>query len=305
MKININFDWAVLTSIFTIFLYWCGYCYYIGYLSFYHHNLDAFDIPLASTVIQGMLTGYKAWCPLVAILIIFSYVSSISKKQWLYWIVRSIGLTVNLLIVIYSLSLHYLIAYLRKLDIRVKTKKFIMKNTPSLLKVIWHNIAQFFIKLGKLIYKKDKEIEVTTTSLLTKFNLTQPQIKKSIFEDDQSKSTSQNFDFDFSFFVHYSILLVLLLAMIKGLQVGQELIDRGKDVAKERFTLTKSYVGRDRPDSKLNIYPQVEIDGVTTEEKLFLTTMCLKSLCLVTDQNKNAKIYEAKQIKLMNQQVKN
>ncbi|AZN68672.1 hypothetical protein DX910_10910 [Acinetobacter haemolyticus] len=69
--------------------------------------------------------------------------------------------------------------------------------------------------------------------------------------------------------------------------------------------MTKSYVGRDRPDSKLNIYPQVEIDGVTTEEKLFLTTMCLKSLCLVTDQNKNAKIYEAKQIKLMNQQVKN
>lgn len=112
MKININFDWAVLTSIFTMFLYWCGYCYYIGYLSFYHHNLDAFDIPVASTVIQGMLTGYKAWCPLVAILIIFSYISSISKKQWLYWIVRGIGLTVNLLIIIYSLSLYYLVNYL-------------------------------------------------------------------------------------------------------------------------------------------------------------------------------------------------
>lgn len=303
MKININFDWAVLTSIFTMFLYWCGYCYYIGYLSFYHHNLDAFDIPVASTVIQGMLTGYKAWCPLVAILIIFSYISSISKKQWLYWIVRGIGLTVNLLIIIYSLSLYYLVNYLRKLNIRVKTKEFLRKRTPSILKLIWQKIAQFFIMCGKLIYKKDKEVEVTTTGLLTKLNLTQPQIKKSIFEDDESKSTSQNFDFDFSFFVHYSILLVLLLAMIKGLQVGQDLINRGKEVAKERFTLTQSYVGRDQPNGDLGIYPQVEVDGVTTKEKLFLTTMCLKSLCLVTDENKNAKIYEAKQIKVMNQQV--
>ncbi|MDH0032094.1 MULTISPECIES: hypothetical protein [unclassified Acinetobacter] len=156
---------------------------------------------------------------------------------------------------------------------------------------------------GKLIYKKDKEVEVTTTGLLTKLNLTQPQIKKSIFEDDESKSTSQNFDFDFSFFVHYSILLVLLLAMIKGLQVGQDLINRGKEVAKERFILTQSYVGRDQPNGDLGIYPQVEVDGVTIKEKLFLTTMCLKSLCLITDENKNAKIYEAKQIKVMNQQV--
>lgn len=303
MKININFDWAVLTSIFTMFLYWCGYCYYIGYLSFYKHNLDAFDIPVASTVIQGMITGYKAWCPLVAILIIFSYVSSISKKQWLYWLIRGIGLTTNLFIIIYSLSLYYLVNYLRKLNIKVKTKEFLRKSTPSILKLIWQKTTHFLITCGKKIYKKDKEIEVTTTGLLTKLNLTQPQIKKSIFEDDESKSTSQNFDFDFSFFVHYSILLVLLLAMIKGLEVGQELINKGKEVAKERFTLTQSYVGRDQPNRDLSIYPQVEVDGVTTNEKLFLTTMCLKSLCLVTDQNKNAKIYEAKQIKVMNQEI--
>lgn len=303
MKININFDWAVLTSIFTMILYWCGYCYYIGYLSFYNHNLDAFDIPVASTVIQGMITGYKAWCPLVAILIIFSYVSSISKKQWLYWLIRGIGLTTNLLIIIYSLSLYYLVNYLRKLNIKVKTKEFSRKSTPSIVKLIWQKIAQFFIMCGKLIYKKDKEIETTTTGVLTKLNLTQPQIKKNIFEDDESKSTSQNFDFDFSFFVHYSILVVLLLAALKGLEAGQELINKGKEVAKEGFTLTQSYVGRDQPNLDLGIYPQVEVDGVKTNEKLFLTTMCLKSLCLVTDQNKNAKIYEAKQIKVMNQKV--
>ena len=57
MKININFDWAVLTSIFTFFLYWCGYWYLTGYLEFYNFDLDAFDIPVVSTILQGIVTG--------------------------------------------------------------------------------------------------------------------------------------------------------------------------------------------------------------------------------------------------------
>lgn len=46
-------------------------------------------------------------------------------------------------------------------------------------------------------------------------------------------------------------------------------------------------------------YPLVEVKGRDIKKKLFLTNICLKSMCLVTDKNRNFQIYEVEDIKVL------
>ena len=57
MKFNINLDWAVITSIFTLFLFWCGYWYFSGFASFYNYEIDIFNLPLSQLLITGLTIG--------------------------------------------------------------------------------------------------------------------------------------------------------------------------------------------------------------------------------------------------------
>lgn len=300
MKININFDWAVLTSIFTFFLYWCGYWYLTGYLEFYNFDLDAFDIPVVSTILQGILTGYKAWIWLIIILCVFSYVTHISLKQWQYWLIKGFSLLLNLFIIIFNLTIYYFIKYAKRKHIVENSIRIIKTKTLSPIKKVFNFFILFLKKILIKISKKSKKIETLNDDILTKMSLTTPQIKQEIFGEDQNPSTRQNFQFDFAFVLHYTILILLLAGIIKVFNTGQLLVDEGKFRAKEQFVATEKAF-KSIPYKKNSLgYPKVKISESKSNENLFLTPICLKSLCLVTDEFRNAQVYEVKQIRIIN-----
>ena len=297
MKLNISFDWAVVTSLFTFLLYWCGYCYYTGYLDFYGFNIDSFDIPLVSMIIQGFVTGYKAWLALIIIFILMSYITSISVKQWLYWLIKGIGLTINFLIIIYHLTLYYPIRFIAQRSLVSKAIQHTRDKIPNLIKCLFIGIWNFLKKVGLTIRNKSNKIEESNHQILERLHLTTPQIKQEIYGDSPEPSISQNFTFDLSFFIHYSVLLLLLAGIINVLNVGQNLIKDGKNTASSDFN--SALISIKKENYSQNTYPLVEVKGQDTNEKLFLTNICLKSMCLVTDQNKNAQIFDVKDIKVL------
>ena len=297
MKLNISFDWAIVTSLFTFLLYWCGYCYYIGYLDFYGSNIDSFDIPLVSMIVQGFIHGYKAWLALIIIFILMSYITSISTKQWLYWFIKGIALTINFLIIIYHLILSYPIQYISQRSLVFKTIQHSKEKTPHFIKCLFIGFWNFLKKIGLIIRNKSNIIEESNHQILDRLRLTTPQIKQEIYGDNQESSISQNFTFDLSFFIHYSVLLLLLTGIINVLDIGQNLINDGKNRATNDFNSALLSIKKENYSRKT--YPLVEIKGQKTDEKLFLTYICLKSMCLVTDTNRNAQIFDVKDIKLL------
>ena len=297
MKLNISFDWAVVTSLFTFLLYWCGYCYYTRFLDFYGFNIDAFDIPLISMILQGFVTGYNAWLALIIIFLLIFYMTSISVNQWRYWFIKGITLAINFLIIIYHLTISYPIRYISQRSLVSKAIQHTRDKTPNLIKYLFIGVWNFLKKVGLAIRNKSNKIEESNHQILERLNLTTPQIKQEVYGDHPEPSTSQNFTFDLSFLIHYSILLLLLTGIINVLDVGQNLIKDGKTKAMSDFNTAlislenKKYSGKS--------YPLVEVKGQDTDQKLFLTNICLKSMCLVTDTNRNAQIYDVKDIKVL------
>lgn len=297
MKLNISFDWAVVTSLFTFLLYWCGYCYYIGYLDFYGFNIDSFDIPLISMIIQGFIFGYKAWLALIIIFILMSYITSISVNQWRYWLIKGIALVINFLIIIYHLTLYYPIRYVAQRSLVSKAIQLTVDKTPNFFKYLFIGIWSFLKKLGLNIRNKSNKIEQSNHQILERLQLTTPQIKHEVYGDNPEPSINKNFTFDLSFFIHYSVLLLLLAGIINVLNIGQHLIEDGKNRATNDFNSALLSIKKENYSRKT--YPLVEVKGQDASQKLFLTNICLKSMCLVTDTNRNAQIYDVKDIKVL------
>ncbi|QXW27341.1 hypothetical protein KXJ74_08120 [Acinetobacter johnsonii] len=297
MKLNISFDWAIVTSLFTFLLYWCGYCSYIGYLNFYGFNIDSFDIPLVSMIIQGFIHGYKAWLALIIIFILMSYITSISLNQWRYWAIKGLALTINFLIIIYHLTLSYPINYISQQSLVSKAIQLTADKTPNLVKFLLIGVWDFLKTVGLKIRNKSNKIEESNHQILDHLRLTTPQIKQEIYGDNQESSINQNFTFDLSFFIHNSVLLLLLAGIINVLNIGQHLIDDGKKRASSDFNSTLISIKNEKYSQ--DKYPLVEVKGQDTDQKLFLTNICLKSMCLVTDTNRNAQIYDVKDLKVL------
>lgn len=297
MKLNLSFDWAILTSIFGFLFYWCGYCYYLGSVGFYGIDIDAFDIPVISIVIQGFIHGYEAWIALAIIFFLFSYITSISRKQWLYWLVKGVALLVNFFIILYYLMIHGLLSKIRNNIGISKVTNSTKEKKPKKLRDLILSIHHVFNFFTKKFSEKSNQIEFLNNKILTRLQLTTPQIKTSIFGEKSETSSSENFTFDLSFLIHYILLLLLLVCSIHIFDIGQKIINEGNEKSKSNFQET--LVALKRKDFSHSPY-QLAITKDKENKTLFLTDICLKSLCVVVDEMKNAEIYDIKHIKVKN-----
>lgn len=297
MKLNLSFDWAILTSIFGFLFYWCGYCYYLGSVGFYGINIDAFDIPVISIVIQGFIHGYEAWITLAIIFFLFSYITSISRKHWLYWLVKGIALVVNLLIILYYLVVSDLLSKIKNNTAISKVTNSTKEKNPKKLRDLILSIRYIFTFCTKKISEKSSKIEFLNNKILTRLQLTAPQIKTSIYGEKSEAPSSENFAFDLSFLIHYILLLLLLVCSIHIFDIGQKIIDEGSKRSKDNFE--KTVYAMKIKDFSNSPYKLATVKDQKTKQ-LFLTDICLKSLCLVTDERKNVQVYDIKDIKIDN-----
>lgn len=81
MKLNFSFDIALFTTIFTIYLFACGYFYYDGIISYYGFNQVSLGISLQDYLMRGWISGLSGLFIGLLILVIAAIFHTVSEKH--------------------------------------------------------------------------------------------------------------------------------------------------------------------------------------------------------------------------------
>lgn len=268
MKTNVIFAWPVLTTIFTAFLYWSGFWYYLGYTEFYNYKIEVFDLPVASMLIAGLTKNVNHVLILLTILICISFAYSVNKEQWKY---------VSLSIFSFFLSLFAFIYYLLKpLFKRLSNRNiagFIRRHIPNWLVVFKRKLrkpARYLILTGLL-----------TKRFLRKNELTEPDVRRKSF-----LTSSPEYSVTFSVYFHYFGILFLTICLLFLFKSAENSGDSAMMEAEKDF-------------KNFNKMARVQIENLPKAE-LRNTGVCFKGSCLITDKDKNVQLYEMKEVKTIN-----
>lgn len=268
MKINVVFAWPILTTIFTIFLYWSASWYYIGYVDFYNYTLNVFDLPLGIMLIEGLTRNVTHVLYLITILILISFVSSVNKEQWTYFIYSVFAITLSILVFMSHL-LKPLFKFIPNFGfsswLRSKTSPYGAKIKGKL-----RNPARFLILCGHRTFR-----------FLKRNNLTEADARRASFT-----STPPSITFSFALFFHYFGLVLLCIGLLLLFKSAQSLAVTGLKEAETDFKDSKKL-------------PVVLVKDRLTEN-LRNTQVCFKGSCLITDEFQNVKLHDMKDVEVIN-----
>lgn len=272
MNINVVFAWPVLTTVFTIFLYWNGFWYNQGYAEFYNYNLAVFDLPIPLLLLEGLLRNVPHVIFLLIILIGISFITSVNKAQWKYAIFSFFSAVLGIYLFFYYIVRHFTkrmppFQLTRWLENKIKAKLIIIKpklrSTARLLILTVHKCKKF----------------------MQRNQLTEADVRHKSFGPNAVIPTHS---FGFSVFLHYFILLFLVICLLSLFKAGQKLSDQAKNDAKQQFT-----TGFDKMKA-------VKVKGDHLNPDLRSTNLCFKGFCLITDKNKNVQLYDMKEVTVLN-----
>ena len=268
MKTNVIFAWPVLTTIFTAFLYWSGFWYYLGYAEFYNYKIEVFDLPFASMLITGLAKNVNHVLMLLTILICISFIYSVNKEQWKYAILSIFSILVALFAFIY-----YLVKPLGKFLPTIRTFNFISRYTSFWMITIKRKMRR---PVRYLILSSHR-----TKRFMKRYELTEPDIRRKSFV-----TSAPIYSFSFSIYFHYFGMLFLVVCLYFIFKSAASLGETGKLEAEQNF-------------KKFHEMVKVEVKDLQHLE-LRNTGICFKGSCLITDKNKNVKTYEMKEVKIIN-----
>jgi len=275
MNINVVFAWPVLTTVFTIFLYWNGFWYNQGYAEFYNYNLAVFDLPIPLLLLEGLLRNVSHVIFLLIILIGISFITSVNKAQWKYAIFSFFSAVLGIYLFFYYIVRHFTkrmppFQLTRWLENKIKAKLIIIKpklrSTARLLILTVHKCKKF----------------------MQRNQLTEADVRHKSFGPNAVIPTHS---FGFSVFLHYFILLFLVICLLSLFKAGQKLSDQAKNDAKQQFT-----TGFDKMKA-------VKVKGDPLNRDLRSTNLCFKGFCLITDKNKNVQLYDMKEVTVLNKVI--
>lgn len=270
MKFNIRLDWAVITSIFTIFLFWCGYWYFHGFASFYNYQIDTFDIPLSTLIIKGLMIGVEYVIYLILTLILLSFLISIDKNHWSFIFAKTLQIVLNVYLLFFYLYKHFF---------RSSSPGFIRRNSRKLflrIKPHLNSTVRLDTLLGLKVQRFFKRHKISDNDL-----------KKAIYGDPPVTPAVQ---FEFAMLIHYLLIVLLIFGLGALFYIGKKQSEIGYSDAENKF-------------KEFCTMPQV-VTEPKSKSDFRVTDLCFKGLCLITDKDKNVQIHEMKNLLVKNNQDK-
>lgn len=73
MKFSFNIDIALLITIFTTFLFWCGYWYSYGYAEYFGVPISFFELSLSTTLVDGIVVAPDRFLTLLTAILVISF----------------------------------------------------------------------------------------------------------------------------------------------------------------------------------------------------------------------------------------
>ncbi|MDA5020815.1 hypothetical protein PGK15_02820 [Acinetobacter baumannii] len=285
MNTNVIFAWPVLTTVFTTFLYWSGYWYYVGYTQFYNYKISVFDLPLSLILIEGLSQNVSQVLNLLSILIIISFINSVNKEQWRYASGAFFAITLSVLMFFY-----YIFSQISKI-----IERFFFYIFIQIFKILgpFYFVVSLKSKSNKL-FKLLEKIPSKTTRFLRlatikvrrfqqKHKLTEPDVRSSSFTSNNPPPHS----FVFAVFLHYFLLLFLVVGVYLIFKAAAANGTIGQQQAAEDF-------------KNFNKMAKVSLNSSFMDEGFRNTGVCFKGYCLITDKYKNVQSYEMKTVKVVN-----
>lgn len=289
MKFTFNFDLAIIISIFTGYLYWCGYWYQYGYTEFFNYPISPYDLSVIPTLITGLLIAVEETLYLTLTFILIAFFSGFSSKQWDFGVTKLSAWTANGIILIYFIFSKRVIPYFQEQLFKLISTYYaqFMSSEPtnneskSEKKKTTSRKSRFKSWLLKL----NQESYNFTKSIMFEQNMTSEAISYNIYGHEKRTSESQNI---LKLVLYFFILFFILNLLLWVFHSADKSIKRGYQDAQLDFVNT--FVPKSV--NALPPFPLVESKSEKGLKDYHLTRFCAQGSCLIANKSKNVQTYK-------------
>ncbi|MGE8653764.1 MAG: hypothetical protein ACN6NV_08465 [Acinetobacter gandensis] len=294
MKFSFNFDLAIILSFFTGYLYWCGYWYQYGYTSYFNYPITPYELPLITTIIQGLLISIEGTLYLTLSFVFIAFLSGFSSKQWDFGITKLSAWCANFIILVYFLMSKRFNPFFENLIANKIIKFYMQFQTLNPQNVETNNQATLpllttqnskWAKFKRWIITLNQDSKTYTNQVMFKQNMTTEAISYQIYGRDKRTSEAQNVLKTVLYFMLIFLILLLLMWMLKS---GTKAINRGYQDAHLNYVYTFSH----QKENSAPIFPLVISKTKPELRNYHLTDFCMQGSCLLVNKNKNVQTFK-------------
>ncbi|MEG0031770.1 hypothetical protein [Acinetobacter sp.] len=283
MKFSFNIDIALLITIFTTFLFWCGYWYSYGYAEFFGVSISFFDLAVSTTIIDGLLVGVDKLLTFLVIITSFLFITTYSRKD-------------------FEFVLGLIAAFFAFVVMVIRFKIF--KSKPSKYKIIPPQsqlplFPQFRIKQKKQNFITKSKSIAFAKNYLKKNKMTLKELSEDIYGNNQPGNTEKT---AFNVLAFYALLLIFVGLIYFMFYVGWTLQKNGWDAAQNYYELNFQIKPSELPIP--TVFPKFIGKEKNLHSGYRLTNICNQNSCFAVDIARNVKLVEIKEIVIQNGPVK-
>ena len=280
------FSWPVIVSILTVFFYWYGYWFRDGYIGFFGHDIQAYDIPVQHLVISGFLRSADVFVWLIFLFFITSLASQFSNNQFI--LVWSKLHRFFLYVFFYNKKLFNLskrgdtksYVFILVTD-NVIYKKVSLKPLPKTANINIQGSTFKKSNLKKMYRKIINKIEVINADVGKNHSI--KLINKDINKLEKATGLESLRKFNTQYTLHALLLFMILGFILYNLNHTLVVVEKGYQEAQVRFDCT---IG-----GKKNCYKFSKID-LESSQTWYLTDICIRSSCLTFNEKKEARFVD-------------
>ncbi|MEN8991500.1 hypothetical protein ABD624_05975 [Avibacterium paragallinarum] len=152
MKFNFSFDIALFTTIFTIYLFVCGYFYYDGLISYYGFNQVSLGISIQDYLMYGWVNGMSGLVVGFLILLLAALVHTVYQNNLYEVMIKFIFVFITfILLFIFNLIFKRILVKLWQilLTIFIYTINSKIQKPLSVVGLFWISLGQFTLNIIK------------------------------------------------------------------------------------------------------------------------------------------------------------
>ena len=285
MKFSFNIDLALIITVFTAFLFWCGYWYNFGYAEYFGVPISFFELSLSTTLVDGIVVAPDRFLTLLTAILVISFFAGYSRKD-AEFIMGVIFTTV--------LFLLYLVRF-KFYDQHKKLKYFPITS----LQLTPYQVEYIFKKRKPRPLFCDCDAVKFSIKKLTKNKITYQQIANSAYGDSSQINGETTI---FRIAIHYFVLLIFVYAFIAIFSAGQNLQAEGFKIAEHNH---KTNFSTNIPkETNYTKFPAFIEKGQEKVSAYKLTNVCNKNSCFAVNSKRNVKLFEIKDIVIQNGPIK-
>ncbi len=256
------FNWSILLSICSIFLYWLGFWYLEGYVSYFGASMGVYNPDFSYILMSGFMSSLPQTIWLIFIFPIVSFCLQFPKSQWKIIIHKLLTIIVYIIFVI--------ITTIKKIYVCCRLNKFF---DIDCLKFLRNLINELFLRIVRKIFLSiDKYIKEINSHKVFQILKIKGEILESKIHEDK------RVNFDIQYMLHYMILIIMMFVLIYFLEYSQTINKIGYNDAKNKYQCSINYVENECSST----FNQIRNKDLSSNNiTWYLTDICIQQKCII------------------------